>query len=362
MLLLSSSLLLAEAQAQAPTPPNVSTLGPVIICSTGNSANVKILSPQNNQSYSSNQVQLIFSVQAFGMFGQFGNIGYSLDGGIVKSVNSFVNKTVDHPTDAPDWYWNRTTVFASIVLPSLSEAIHNVTVYYGWQYLGTNNPSLERFEVFAYDSTIFTVANTTNTSPHPNSSPTSFPSPTPNSTITPSTTPTTPNTPSPTQNLIELPYAAGNFYPTPNSTNIALNTTVSISFSRPPSICNLTITPNVAIKEQAVEAEGFGAKYIFYFAQQLKPKTTYNVTVTYGQETAPEGFKPTTTRTWHFITETNTPTQQQTLSPIPSTTVDGSSYNNQLPYLVGVSLIAVGVTSLLAYFKKRKRKRKIEAE
>jgi hypothetical protein len=139
-----------------PTPPIVSTLGPAIICSTGN--NVRILSPQNNQSYSSNQVQLNFTVQAVGMFGQFGNIGYSVDDGVIYSVNTFINKTVDHPTDAPDWYWNRTTVFASVVLANLSEAVHNVTVYYGWQYLGTNNPSLERFEVFDYQSAIFTVS------------------------------------------------------------------------------------------------------------------------------------------------------------------------------------------------------------
>jgi hypothetical protein len=147
------------AEAQAPTPPNVPTLGPVIICSAGDGGtNVRILSPQN-QSYSNNQIQLNFSVKAVGMFGQFGNVGYSLDGGIINSVSNFVNKSVDN-VDTPDWYWNRTTVFASIVLPQLSEGIHNVSVYYGWQYLGIpENPSLQRFEVFAYATVNFTVIN-----------------------------------------------------------------------------------------------------------------------------------------------------------------------------------------------------------
>lgn len=93
------------------------------------------------------------------MFGQFGNVGYSLDGGIINSVSNFVNKSVDN-ADTPDWYWNNTTVFANMVLPQLSEGVHNVTVYYGWQYLGIpENPSLQRFEVYAYATVDFTVGN-----------------------------------------------------------------------------------------------------------------------------------------------------------------------------------------------------------
>lgn len=47
-IMLSILLTPSLAEAQAPTPPNVPTLGPVIICSAGDSGtNVKILSPQN---------------------------------------------------------------------------------------------------------------------------------------------------------------------------------------------------------------------------------------------------------------------------------------------------------------------------
>jgi len=54
------------------------------------------------------------------------------------------------------------------------------------------------------------------------------------------------------------------------------------------------------------------------------------------------------------ITPTNTPTQQPTPSPSPSAKVDAPSYSSQLPYIVSISLVAIGVTSLLAYFKKRR--------
>jgi hypothetical protein len=200
MVLILSTLPLAEAQ---PTPPNVSTLGPVIIHSAGDSAtNVKILSPQNH-SQSNSPIQLNFTVQAVGMFGQFGNIGYSLDNGIINSVTSFVNKSVEFA--GPAWYWNRTIVFGSVVLPQLSDGFHNVTVYYGWQYLGINNPSSERFEVNAYETVDFSVGNSnalpTHTNPPPST--TSCPSPTPviTSTLSPSTSPPPPTSPLPSPSI-----------------------------------------------------------------------------------------------------------------------------------------------------------------
>ncbi len=153
LFLLSLPLLVS---ARAPTPPVVSTLGPVVVCSDGD--NINISSPQNG-SYTSNRITLDFCVAVGGMFGQFGNVGYSVDGGTVYSVNSFINKTVDeHPSDAPDWYYYKTTAFATVALPKLSDGIHTIAVYYGWQYLGIpENPSLERFEVFAYENVSFTV-------------------------------------------------------------------------------------------------------------------------------------------------------------------------------------------------------------
>lgn len=68
-------------EAQVPTLPDVDTLGPVIICSSGGSGtNVNIASPRN-QTYVANPVQLSFTVVAIGMFAQFSHIGYSVNGG-----------------------------------------------------------------------------------------------------------------------------------------------------------------------------------------------------------------------------------------------------------------------------------------
>jgi hypothetical protein len=98
------------------------------------------------------------------MFGQFGNVGVSVDGGVVNSVTDFITKSVVQ--SGPDWYWYLTTVLASVMLPTLSEGNHNVTVYYGWQYLGIpENPSLERYEVFAYATVSFVVGNVDTTAP-----------------------------------------------------------------------------------------------------------------------------------------------------------------------------------------------------
>jgi hypothetical protein len=182
-MLLSIFLFPSLAMAQAPTPLNVSTLGPISYLYTDENNiyyNIQFISPQNQNTYF-NQIQLNFSLSALGAFGDFANVGYCLDGGTIYSVNNFINKTVDHPADAPDWYWNRTTVFASAVLPQLSKGAHNVTVYYGCQYFGIpKNPSLQRFEVYTLKTVSFTVSssNSLPTDSHTTPSASSFPTPT----------------------------------------------------------------------------------------------------------------------------------------------------------------------------------------
>jgi hypothetical protein len=148
----------AEAQ---PAPPNVDTLGPVHLLPSTGAQIVTILSPVNSGNYS-NQVQLIFVVEATGLLGQFGNVGVSIDGGVINSVTSFVEKSVVQ-SDADEPHWLRTTVLASMRLPILSEGTHNATVYYGWQYVA---PSPQRYEVSAIATVIFMVvsAQTTNVS------------------------------------------------------------------------------------------------------------------------------------------------------------------------------------------------------
>lgn len=137
--------------------------------------------------------------------------------------------------------------------------------------------------------------------------------------------------------LIELPWAAGNFYPQPDSVDVPLDTNISISFGRPPSIANMTIYPEVPIEERTFESVYLaGGKYTFHLADLLKPSTTYNVTMTYGQETASEGFAPLSTRTWNFTTT-------------------AQSIESSFPLFETVSsAIVVSVVLVFVYYLKRK--------
>jgi hypothetical protein len=153
-LLISSFLIPLVAEAQ-PEPPNVDTLGPVVLCPP--SGNAIILSPINSTSYV-NQIQLFFVVEAYGLLGQFGNVGVSIDGGVINSVTDFIDKSVVESAGAAEWY--KITVLASVTLPTLSEGNHTATVYYGWQYLVTpDDPSLRRYAVVAHGTVNFTVVN-----------------------------------------------------------------------------------------------------------------------------------------------------------------------------------------------------------
>jgi hypothetical protein len=150
--------------AQKPTPPAVSTLGPVELFDIGeNNDKVTIFSP-NNGSYYTNPLYLNFSVAVVGLFGQFGNVGVSIDGGVVNSVTNFTTESVE-PTD--EQYWMLTTVNATVELPYLSEGNHTVTVYFGWQYLGVN----QRYEVYSLATSNFTIGEIVTPSPSSSNSP-----------------------------------------------------------------------------------------------------------------------------------------------------------------------------------------------
>jgi hypothetical protein len=166
-------------QAQVPTPPDVPTLGPIIICDQGNFLNV---SSPRNQNYPTNPIQLTFTVVVSTLLGQFGNVGYSVDGGVVTSIRNLPTTETRPDPQSGEWYYYTETASASFDLPQLTDGAHNVTVYYGWQYLGIpENPSLQRFEVYAYQTVNFTIGipqPTLTPSPVPTASPSSTPTPT----------------------------------------------------------------------------------------------------------------------------------------------------------------------------------------
>ena len=161
-------LMVKPSNAQVPTPPDVPTLGPIIICDQGNYVNI---APPETQNYPNNPIQLTFTITVSTMLGQFGNVGYSIDGGVVTSIRNTHNRNPSRPL-RHEWYYYTETASASLDLPQLTDGAHNVTVYYGWQYLGVpQNPSLQRFEVYAYQSVNFTIGTP---QPTPSPSPPEF--------------------------------------------------------------------------------------------------------------------------------------------------------------------------------------------
>jgi hypothetical protein len=152
ILLLSLLLSVSLATAQVPTPPDVPTLGPslVIISSGSEYTNIKIASPINQTSYA-DEIKLTITVEAVGLLGQFGNVGYSIDGGTINSIKNLA-KSVDDKTGYPEQFWYKTTAKTSLSLSELPNGLHTITVYYGWQY-----PAY--LEVSAYSTAIFAVGN-----------------------------------------------------------------------------------------------------------------------------------------------------------------------------------------------------------
>lgn len=157
VLLISILLSISLAEAQVPTPPDVATLGPslVIVSSGSDYTNVKITSPTNQTNYSG-ELKLTITVEAVGLLGQFGNVGYSVDGGTINSIRN-IAKSVDDKTGYPEQFWYKTTAKANLALPDLSDGFHTITVYYGWQYQAY-------LEVSAYSTAVFAVG-TVNSEP-----------------------------------------------------------------------------------------------------------------------------------------------------------------------------------------------------
>jgi hypothetical protein len=181
-ILLSTLLTPLLAEAQAPTPPDVPTLGPVIICSAGDSGNfVKITSLENQTTYP-NPIQLNFNTQQITLLGQFYNIGYSIDGGTVTSVTNSVSRSIDNSGLEEGYY--KSKAIGNLILPTLSEGFHRINVYVGWQY-GANHPEWGRFDVFAYATVEFTVGNPASASPAPTQTPTTSSTPSPTFSPTP---------------------------------------------------------------------------------------------------------------------------------------------------------------------------------
>ncbi len=159
-----------------------------------------------------------------------------------------------------------------------------------------------------------------------------------------------------------FPYAAFDLFPEPNSTDVPLNTNISISISRPAPVVNMIITPKVEVKERIDEVIGFNGRYTFILSECLKPSTTYNVTIIFGETSAPDGFSPTNSKTWIFTTEAE-PTEPRiptNKGPLNSDPISGFFYfilndiaKGAVPLMLIITLTFVSLVLLVKRFRKR---------
>ncbi|MEM3666245.1 MAG: Ig-like domain-containing protein [Candidatus Bathyarchaeia archaeon] len=108
--------------------------------------------------------------------------------------------------------------------------------------------------------------------------------------------------------IVEVPflYPIIYIYPFPNSANVPPTTNISIAFSRQPIIYEFTVKPEIKVEKTIVGMFGnyWNVQWTWLLAEPLKPKTTYTITIVYGQDVHPEGypFPVKETFTWNFTT------------------------------------------------------------
>jgi hypothetical protein len=131
----------------------------------------------------------------------------------------------------------------------------------------------------------------------------------------------------------ESPLVLSDFFPEPNSMDVALDTTVSVSFDVSPELVELSISPEVEVNEKTTETAGFfGETHTFHFDDWLEPSTDYTVSVTYGPSN--------TARTWSFTTTDQIPEPPPTEKDDPH---DLTPYLLVLTVIVIISVIVVGL-------------------
>ena len=126
------------------------TLGPVMSAGT---YPIPILTPQNFMNYT-NPIELIFFVSIGSLFGTIGIAGVSIDNG---DINSTTLQVISKTGSLQEGY--QILARGIVILPTLSEGNPRVTVYYGYQYSGSNNPSLKRYEVFGLGTVSFWIVD-----------------------------------------------------------------------------------------------------------------------------------------------------------------------------------------------------------
>jgi hypothetical protein len=99
----------------------------------------------------------------------------------------------------------------------------------------------------------------------------------------------------PTQFWVSPDLAPSLIGPAANATNVPLDTIIVIDQMRPMNVGELHLSPGVPIERRVDEHIPIASKCTtFYFSEPLKPATTYNVTLFFGDEPISWNFTTTT--------------------------------------------------------------------
>jgi hypothetical protein len=158
-------------------------LGPLVIrWDAFPSINEIEISTPRNTTYTESSVLLNFTLS---IYGSIGDVGYSIDGGEVERIT---NLTEIFQEPAPSLYlppYVHTIYWGNLTFSDLSQGNHSITVYLGYQHLGSH----KRYEVYSFASANFTISTPTLPTEIPfNPSPTEQPTPAP--TLSPTLEPT----------------------------------------------------------------------------------------------------------------------------------------------------------------------------
>jgi hypothetical protein len=134
------------------------------------------------------------------------------------------------------------------------------------------------------------------------------------------------------------PYGLGVEFPSSGSTGVPVNTTFTMTTTRPAPIMDLYLNPNVEVAGVKSETRQYSGNYTFKLATRLESNTGYTATVIYGQDT-PASFDsaPVSIKSWTFTTGESLPFDEVSAYGSPSADASKLPTGSFLPSSTGQS-------------------------
>jgi hypothetical protein len=150
------------------------------------------------------------------------------------------------------------------------------------------------------------------------------------------------------------PSGLGIISPDENSTNVPLNTNITLFTTRPVGMMELYLNPEAKIANLTSETVQYSGRYTYRLAEPLQPNTKYTATVLYGQATPPDfDSAPMSMKSWSFTTgdsiEAGQPSSPESCYPSPFPWA-------ALSAVIAGAGIAIVITGYLILRKKRQSK------